>query len=126
MMKKLLIPAFMAAAALIAGCSTTRPPAQQALDEVRQQYLAGDYGGVIRTVATSETLAEAPDDTRVEALKLQAYSYCLTQYTQLCEDGFVRILRIEPSFQLPSNEAGHPMWGPAFKRAQQSVRGGAA
>lgn len=126
MMKKSLIPVFLAAAAAIAGCSTTDPAARQALDDVRQQYLAGDYGGVIRTVATSDTLAKGPDDTRVEALKLQAYSYCLTQYTQLCEDGFVRILRIEPSFQLPPTEAGHPMWGPVFKRAQEIVRGSAA
>ncbi|AOB33390.1 hypothetical protein AKI39_03940 [Bordetella sp. H567] len=119
-----MIPFFMVTAAM-GGCATPDPAARQALDEVRQQYMAADYGGVIRTVATSETLTKAPDDTRVEALKLQAYSYCLTQYTQLCEDGFVRILRIEPSFQLPSNEAGHPMWGPVFKHAREIVQGGA-
>ncbi|OZI63559.1 TssQ family T6SS-associated lipoprotein [Bordetella genomosp. 11] len=126
MKKSSFLSVLLAASASIAGCATTSPAQQQALAQVREQYLAGDYGGVIRTVATSETLAEAPDATRVEALKLQAYSYCLTQYTQLCQDGFVRILRIEPAFQLPSTEAGHPMWGPVFRHAQEIVRGGAA
>lgn len=127
MMKKPLMLALLAAAATsIAGCATTDPAAQQALVQVRERYAAGDYGDVIRTVATSRPLAGAPDPTRVEALKLQAYSYCLTRYTQLCEDGFVRILRIEPSFQLPPNEAGHPMWGPVFQHAREIVRGGAA
>ncbi|CAM3855281.1 Type VI secretion protein [Bordetella bronchialis] len=115
---------FLALAA--SGCATTSPAARQALQTVRDQYMAGDYGAVIRTVATSETLAAAPDDTRVEALKLQAYSYCLTRYTRLCEDGFLRILRIEPSFRLPANESGHPMWGPVFEHARQAARSGSA
>lgn len=122
MMKKPSIFASpLVAAALLAGCATTDPAVQQALRQVRDEYAAGDYGAVIRTVATSDTLAGAPDDTRVEALKLQAFSYCLTDYTQLCEDGFVRILRIEPSFTLPPNEAGHPLWGPAYRRARDIV-----
>jgi hypothetical protein len=125
MMKKLPILVFpLAAAALAAGCATNNPAAQQALREVRDQYAAGDYGGVIRTVATSDALDHAPDDTRVQAFKLQAFSYCVTNYTQLCEDSFVRILRLEPSFALTPNEAGHPLWGPVFKRAQAIVQSG--
>ena len=88
--------------------------------------MAGDYGSVIRTVATSTELADAPEDARIQALKLQAFSYCLTRYTQLCQDDFVRILRIDPSFQLPPNEAGHPLWGPVFQHAREIVRGGTA
>jgi hypothetical protein len=91
---------------------------------VRSEYAAGNYGDVIRIVATSAPLAEAPDDVRIEALKLQAFSYCVTKYTQLCEDGFVRILRIEPSFVLAPNEAGHPLWGPVFKQAQAAAKAG--
>jgi hypothetical protein len=122
MMKKFFFLPVSLAAALAAGCASTGGAAQQALSQVREQYAAGDYGDVVRTVATSQALAQAPEDTRIEALKLQAFSYCVTNYTRLCEDGFVRILRMDPSFTLAPNEAGHPLWGPAFRRAQEIVR----
>jgi hypothetical protein len=123
MMKKFFfLPISLAAAALAAGCASTGGAAQQALRQVREQYAAGDYGDVVRTVATSQALAQAPEDTRIEALKLQAFSYCVTHYTTLCEDDFVRILRMDPSFTLAPNEAGHPLWGPAFRRAQEIAR----
>ncbi|ARP87829.1 TssQ family T6SS-associated lipoprotein [Bordetella genomosp. 9] len=113
---------FLPVIAALGGCAGPTPAARQALQQVRDDYAAGDYGGVIRAVATSDELARAPDALRVEALKLQSFSYCASRYTRLCEDGFVRILRIDPDFRLAPNEAGHPMWGPAFERAQTMAR----
>ncbi len=111
----------ISALALLAACaSTPSPQAVDALQQVRDEYAASRFGAVVRTVATSDALASAPTPTRVEALKLQAFSYCVTNYRQLCEDSFVRILQLQPSFQLAPNEAGHPLWGPAFQAAQAS------
>jgi hypothetical protein len=119
--------------AALAACSTApseprpaAPPTQAAIDtlaQVRQRYLAGAYGDVIRTVATSEPLATAPIDMRVEALKLQAFSYCVTGYRVLCEDDFKRILVLDPKFGLSPAEIGHPVWGPAFQRAKAAQGG---
>ncbi|WP_233564518.1 TssQ family T6SS-associated lipoprotein [Achromobacter sp. K91] len=107
--------------ALLAACaSTPSPQAVEALQQVRDEYAASRFGAVVRTVATSDALATAPTPMRVEALKLQAFSYCVTNYRQLCEDSFARILQLQPSFQLAPNEAGHPQWGPAFQAAQAS------
>ncbi|KGE01404.1 hypothetical protein JL37_02035 [Achromobacter sp. RTa] len=107
--------------ALLAACaSRPSPQAIDALQQVRDEYAASRFGTVIRTVATSDALATAPKPMRVEALKLQAFSYCVTDYRELCEDSFVRILQLQPSFQLAPNEIGHPQWGPAFQAAQAS------
>ncbi|MGS1008392.1 TssQ family T6SS-associated lipoprotein [Achromobacter anxifer] len=107
--------------ALLAACaSTPSPQAVDALQQARDEYAASRFGAVVRTVATSDALATAPTPMRVEALKLQAFSYCVTNYRQLCEDSFARILQLQPSFQLAPNEAGHPLWGPAFQAAQAS------
>lgn len=107
--------------ALLAACaSTPSPQAIDALQQVRDEYAASRFGAVIRTVATSDALATAPRPMRVEALKLQAFSYCVTDYRELCEDSFIRILQLQPSFQLAPNEIGHPQWGPAFQAAQAS------
>ncbi|MFC4279073.1 TssQ family T6SS-associated lipoprotein [Achromobacter aloeverae] len=100
------------------------PPTQAALDalqRVRDQYQAGHYGEVIRGVATSADLAGAPTAIQVEAIKLQAFSYCVSNYRKLCEDSFLRILQIDPSFELAPNEQGHPQWGPVFRSAKAAM-----
>ncbi|KOF53763.1 MULTISPECIES: TssQ family T6SS-associated lipoprotein [unclassified Achromobacter] len=112
---------------LLSGCAalsplTAEPPptaeAVAELQQVRDDYAAGRYGAVIRGVATSDALATAPKAVRIEAYKLQAFSYCVTRYAQLCQDSFARILQLDPGFQLAPNEAGHPIWGPVFRRAR--------
>ena len=94
-------------------------PAQtEALEQVRADYAAGRYGDVVRGVARSGTLADAPRTTRIEAMKLLAFSYCLTRHPALCEDQFRRILALDPTFTLKGTEQGHPQWQPAFDAAR--------
>ncbi len=111
----------------LAGCSglsatapdrAPTPEALEQLQQVRDQYMAGHYGEVIRRVARSDELAASSKAVRIEAYKLQAFSYCVSRYAQLCEDSFRRILQIDPSFELAPNEAGHPIWGPVFQHAK--------
>ncbi len=114
----------LAACALPAAKPQTTPPspaALGALQHVRDKYEAGQYGEVIREVATSAELANAPASIQVEAIKLQAFSYCVSNYRKLCEDSFLRILQIDPTFDLAANEKGHPQWGPVFRSAKMAM-----
>ncbi len=117
---------------LLAGCAQTSQPvaiedgvdtpaSQRVLEQVRQDYAEGRYGNVVRTVTLSTELDGATRATRVEAYKLQAFSYCVRDYRQLCEESFVRALMLQPDFDLAANERGHPQWGPAFEAAQALV-----
>ncbi|EHK68316.1 TssQ family T6SS-associated lipoprotein [Achromobacter arsenitoxydans] len=126
-MKIRILSSLLGFSVLLAGCAgisspqPESPPTAEALSQlqqVRDQYGAGRYGEVIRNVATSDTLATSSKAVRIEAYKLQAFSYCVSRYTQLCEDSFSRILALDPAFELAANEAGHPVWGPAFQRAR--------
>ena len=117
--------ALAGAVTMLAGCAGMQralpetpatPQALEQLQQVRDQYAAGHYGEVVRQVAKSDELAGSTRAVRVEAYKLQAFSYCVTRYTQLCVDSFARILALDPSFELAPNEAGHPAWGPAPAR----------
>ncbi|OZI77002.1 TssQ family T6SS-associated lipoprotein [Bordetella genomosp. 12] len=104
--------------------ATERPPtvaALGALEEVQTAYQAGRYGEVILYVARSDDLDQAPASVKIPALKLQAFSYCVSNYLQLCEDAFARILAIDPGFELKPAEIGHPIWGPAYQRAKQAI-----
>ena len=128
-MKIRLLSSLLGATVLLAGCAgissqPESPPSAEALaqlQQVRDTYGAGRYGEVIRTVATSDALASSTKAVRVEAYKLQAFSYCVSRYAQLCEDSFARILALDPSFELAPNEAGHPSWGPVFQRARNQA-----
>ncbi|MGY6273856.1 TssQ family T6SS-associated lipoprotein [Achromobacter denitrificans] len=126
-MKIRVLSSLLGLSALLTGCAGITslqpegPPTAEALDQlqqVRDEYSAGRYGEVIRSVATSDALASSTKAVRIEAYKLQAFSYCVTRYPQLCEDSFSRILVLDPAFVLAPNEAGHPAWGPVFQRAQ--------
>jgi len=115
--------------AILSGCANVRlsesPPtqeAQAALSLIQDQYSAGEYGAVIRSVATSDDIATAPQSLRIEAYKLQAFSYCVREYPQLCEETFLRILKIDPTFELIPTEAGHPNWASAFTSAQEKIK----
>ncbi|KDC69333.1 TssQ family T6SS-associated lipoprotein [Bordetella bronchiseptica] len=119
-------------AILLAGCASPtseragEPASDQAerdLQQIRQSYGAGAYGDVIRQVAHADALAQAPQSMRIEAWKLQAFSYCVTDHRVLCEAGFRRILQADPAFTLEPNEAGHPQWGPAYERARAAPAG---
>lgn len=123
-MKTPIRTGLFAVAALLAACAAT--PSEEsrlALQQVRQAYDAGNYGAVIRDVATSSALAQGPTAVRVEALKLQSFSYCVTDYTQLCKDSFARILQLQPSFELTPTEKNHPQWGPVFQQAKVEQAG---
>ncbi|MGV2864188.1 TssQ family T6SS-associated lipoprotein [Achromobacter sp. ESBL13] len=129
-MKNRLLSSLLGATVMLAGCAgissqkPESPPTADALaqlQQVRDTYGAGRYGEVIRTVATSDTLASSTKAVRIEAYKLQAFSYCVSRYTQLCEDSFARILALDPAFELAPNEAGHPSWGPVFQRARSQA-----
>lgn len=126
-MKIRFLSSLLGASLILAGCAgipslqpeaPATPEALAQLQQVRDAYGAGRYGEVIRSVATSDALATSPRAVRVEAYKLQAFSYCVTRYAQLCEDSFARILALDPAFELAPNESGHPSWGPAFQRAR--------
>ncbi|MCZ8432014.1 TssQ family T6SS-associated lipoprotein [Achromobacter ruhlandii] len=129
-MKIRLLCSSLGLSMVLAGCAglpasaPEHPPTPEALEQlqrVRDQYSAGQYGEVIRGVARSDELAASSKAVRIEAYKLQAFSYCVSRYTQLCEDSFSRILQIDPNFELAPNEAGHPVWGPVFQRAKSQA-----
>jgi hypothetical protein len=55
---------------------------------------------------------------RGAARKMLAFIYCTTGRLAQCEAEFRAALRDDPSFALSRGEAGHPMWGPVYKRVK--------
>lgn len=55
---------------------------------------------------------------RSAARKMLAFIYCTTARPAQCEAEFRAALKDDPSFALSRGEAGHPMWGPVYKRVK--------
>ncbi|MGN6260217.1 MAG: TssQ family T6SS-associated lipoprotein [Ralstonia sp.] len=100
------------------GCATTSPTQSMAralVDSAQVAYSAGDYARTISLLGHAPEIDSANADTRIEAHKLLAFSYCVTNRVALCRSEFAKILDINPRFELTAAERGHPVWGPAFE-----------
>lgn len=122
------LPAFLAAAALLAGCSTPPPAVQPGLAEVMERpaeralfagmraYDDAQYAEAEQTLrrALDTGLASARD--RATAHKLLAFIYCTSERISACEQAFRAARQADPAFALSKSEAGHPLWGPVYRR----------
>lgn len=124
---KLLCCALLASAGL-AGCAAPVPPAPVGLMDVAERPAEGELLAGLRAyddaqyplaegrlgVALKLGLASAKD--RAAAHKLLAFIYCTSERIAPCEAAFRAARGADPGFALTRSEAGHPVWGPVYKR----------
>jgi len=118
-------------AAFLAGCeSATVKSIQQDFKTLFQvskggqdladgikQYEDANYSEAARLLQSSLDKGLGSDD-QVKAHKYLAFIHCVSGREQRCRDEFRSALKIDPTFELAANEAGHPIWGPAFRTAK--------
>lgn len=120
-------------AASLAGCASTQtalapvpaqpaPPSadQVALHEGIELYNKGDFNGAIKRLGAAEITNGGSKARQLEALKYQAFSYCVTSRKTLCGKQFEKALKLDPAFDLAPGEHGHPLWGPVFTRFKKA------
>lgn len=79
----------------------------------------GEYRLAESKLATAfaQGLSNTPDILR--GYKTQAFVYCVTARTALCEKSFVAAFAIDKKFNLSPGERQHPVWGPVFAKVQK-------
>ncbi|MBT2333246.1 TssQ family T6SS-associated lipoprotein [Variovorax paradoxus] len=120
---------------LVAGCTTTPPPespqperlsqqvARSTLERAQQAYDEGDYAKTITTLKSGGSVFEAAEPaTRLDAMKLEAFSYCVANQVPECRAQFRKLIDVFPNFDLTVAERKHPVWGPAFEAAKRMKR----
>lgn len=126
MIARLLHP--LALASLLAACAPvpTQPtqglmdvaarPAERALLNGIRLYEDARYADSEAQLknALAAGLVSAKD--RAAAHKHLAFIYCTSERVPLCEDSFRAARAADPAFALSRSEAGHPMWGPVYRR----------
>lgn len=114
-------------ATLLAGCATPpapsagltdviERPAERALLTGMRAYDDAQYPQAERALQTAlYTGLNSPRD-RASAYKLLAFIYCTSDRVRDCEASFRAAREADPAFALTRSEAGHPLWGPVYRR----------
>jgi Tfp pilus assembly protein PilF len=91
-------------------------PAERALIEGIRAYDDGQYPQAEAALrkALSAGLASARD--RASAHKLLAFITCTSERLAECEAAFRAARAADPAFALNRSEAGHPLWGPVYRK----------
>ena len=119
---------FVLALALL-GCAVPPPapsglmevierPAEKALLGGWRAYEDAQYAQAEKLLAQALQIGLVSSRDRATAHKLLAFIFCTSERTAACEIEFRRARADDPDFALSKSEAGHPQWGPVYKRVQ--------
>lgn len=113
----------------LAGCAAPPPsapstglsellerPAERALVEGIRAYDDGQYGPSERALRRALAGGLVSGRDRATAHKLVAFITCTSNRTSECEVAFRAARAADPDFALSRSEAGHPLWGPVYRK----------
>lgn len=78
-------------------------------------YEEGEYSAAIVAFQGVLDTDLAGPQQKVRAYKYMAFIQCISGRESVCRENFKKALEIDPNFILDPAEAGHPIWGPAFR-----------
>lgn len=96
--------------------------AQQELASGIASYENGSYKIAARQLQTALALGLESRGDKSRAHKYQAFMYCVGGRERLCRDEFRKALDADPAFDLTPAEAGHPTWGPVFRKLKAAAK----
>ncbi|WP_430417962.1 TssQ family T6SS-associated lipoprotein [Methylibium petroleiphilum] len=91
-------------------------PAEQALLAGLRAYDDGQYKLAEQRLGGALKAGLAAPKDRAAAHKTLAFIYCTSQRAKACENAFRAARSADPAFTLSKAEAGHPLWGPVYRR----------
>lgn len=94
----------------------TDRPAEKALLGGLRAYDDGQYPEAEKQFGTALRAGLASPRDKAAAHKYLAFIYCTTQRSGACEVEFRAAKEADPKFALNKSEAGHPMWGPVYRK----------
>ena len=114
---------------LIAACAQEPPaptglmdvaerPAEKALLAGIRAYEDGQYTESEQQLGAALKAGLGSAKDRAAANKHLAFIYCTSNRTSECEAAFRAAKQADPAFALSKSEAGHPLWGPVYKRVE--------
>ena len=116
----------------LAGCATPAPeppkpapgglaelmerPGERALFEGIRAYDDGQYAAAETALRKALSAGLQSGRDRASAHKLLAFITCTSERLAECEEAFRAARTADPGFVLSRSEAGHPLWGPVYRK----------
>lgn len=92
--------------------------AEQELSAGLKNYENGHYQMAAKYLQNALNNGLTFKSDQVTAHKYLAFIDCVSEREKQCREQFKRALEINPGFELSAAEAGHPIWGPVFRKVQ--------
>jgi Tfp pilus assembly protein PilF len=119
--------------AALAGCAAPPPPppapggladlmertAERSLFEGIRAYDDGQYPQAEAALHKALQAQLRSGRDQASAHKLLAFIACTSERLVQCEAHFRSARAADPTFALSKSEAGHPLWGPVYRRVTQ-------
>jgi|JI6StandDraft_1071083.scaffolds.fasta_scaffold07440_4 hypothetical protein len=90
--------------------------ARQELNNGIASYENGAYKTAARQLQSALALGLADGASQARAHKYLAFMHCVGGRQRQCREEFGKAFAADPSFDLSPAEAGHPTWGPVFRK----------
>ncbi len=104
---------------------TPRPLAPNRSEEDLERgvgsYEDGEYKIAAKQLQNALDIGLDAKRDRARAHKYLAFINCVSGREKSCRDGFRKALDADPKFDLDPAEAGHPIWGPVFRRVKSEA-----
>ncbi|MBL8308082.1 MAG: TssQ family T6SS-associated lipoprotein [Rubrivivax sp.] len=96
-------------------------PAERALFEGIRAYDDGQYPQAEAALRKALAAGLRSGRDRASAHKLLAFITCTSERLAECEAAFRAARAADPAFALNRSEAGHPLWGPVYRKVVPEV-----
>jgi Tfp pilus assembly protein PilF len=128
---KLPRPVLLGLLAALAGCATPpapppapsgglaelmERPAERLLFEGIRAYDDGQYAQAEAALRRALASGLRSGRDQASAHKLLAFITCTSERPAECEEAFRAARAADPAFVLSRSEAGHPLWGPVYRK----------
>ena len=100
---------------VMTGCGTFSSKGETELGFGIRAFEDGEHAYAARLLQLSLDAGLRGTSNRASAHKYLAFIHCASSRIQQCRDEFRMALEVDSSFELRDDEAGHPIWGPAFR-----------
>ncbi|MHB0985481.1 MAG: TssQ family T6SS-associated lipoprotein [Sulfuricella sp.] len=96
--------------------------AEQELSIGIRSYEEGSYKTAAKHLQSALDSGLTFGGDAVRAHKYLAFIHCLSNRERQCRNEFRKALELDSKFVLDPAEAGHPVWGPAFRAVKAEHR----
>jgi Tfp pilus assembly protein PilF len=98
------------------------PLGDQVLAQGVQMYQSAKYDAAETLLKTAVKQGMSSGVETARAHKFLAFIYCTSKREALCAAAFKQARQSDPSFELSKAEAGHPIWGPVYRKSILPMR----